>query len=290
MKLRLTSAVALAMLAFGPWLSAQNCPFDPTVTGNLLLCPQTTDTLRTQQYDSYQWYTRPFSGGDSLSLVPGATDSTYAVSSDSVPFYVAVEATLNGCTERSPEVLVDGLAFLPLTVSSEGEFTIGPNGELIICTGDTVLLIALLPYTLNHQWYDGDNPIPGANDDTLVVTQPGSYTLTASPGQCPNIVAHLGVFIDVVYGNTPGCVTAVTAPHLSLDVTVGPNPAQATIQVSVADAAPVELTLLDSQGRVVRTHKFSGSMEMMVGDLPRGVYALQLLSKNGQAVRRVVLD
>lgn len=116
---------------------AAQCAFDPTITGNVPVCPESAVTLGTQNYDSYQWYRRAFPNGTAQAIA-GATAPTLDVAYGETPVYVFVAATQNGCTENSPEVLVDGQAFLPVTVASEGEFDLGPNGEQIICSGDTI--------------------------------------------------------------------------------------------------------------------------------------------------------
>ena len=84
--------LTLALLP-GIRLAAQ-CAFTPTITGDTLLCPNETGVLTTQQYDAYQWYTRPFGGNAQLEPVAGATQQTFEVNSADVPFYAVVEATL----------------------------------------------------------------------------------------------------------------------------------------------------------------------------------------------------
>lgn len=278
-----------ATLCFAPAAQAQ-CNFDPSVTGNLLLCPESSGTLTTQVYDAYQWHRRPFGDNGPAQPVAGATGPTFEVEAYETPVYVSVAATLGGCTEFSPEVLVDGLAFLPVTVSSSGDFTVGSNGELVICSGDTVWMEALLPYTLNFQWYNDTDSIIGANDDTLVVTSPGYYWLTASPEACPEWTAGLGLQIPVIWGTTPGCVTSVKDPQRRLAVQVSPNPASDKIQVTVADFAPVTLRMVDAQGKLVRERKFAEQTVLDTADLPAGVYLLQLNSVNGSAVQKVVIE
>jgi hypothetical protein len=53
------------------------------------------------------------------------------------------------------------------------------------------------PYTTNIVWYNNGVPIPGANGVQLVVTSPGSYTVSGSPGICPNYTSFLGVTLNV---------------------------------------------------------------------------------------------
>lgn len=286
--IRMVAALA-ALLAWGQAVSAQ-CAFTPTVTGDLLLCPASSATLTTQQYSAYQWYSRPFGSSNPAQPIPGATGQTLTVNADDTPLYISVAATLNGCTEQSQEVLVDGLAFLPVTVATSGEFGISDDGELVICTGDTIFMVAQLPYTLNFRWYKNQVLIPGTNNDTLVVTTPGNYWLTASPGECPNWTASLGLEIPVIWGDAPGCMTSVNDPKQTLDVKILPNPASHKIQVTVADFAPVSLLLFDRQGKIVQERKFVEQTTLDVADLPAGVYVLQLTSENGRAAERVVVE
>lgn len=281
---------SLGLLAACAAPAAAQCTFDPTVTGNLLVCPESATTLSTQPYDAYQWYRRSYPNGTAMPIA-GATSPMLTVSADDTPVYISVRATQGGCTEQSPEVLVDGLAFLPVTVLSDGEFTVGPNGEHVICVGDTVYLVALLPYTLNFQWYNGQDSIPGAQDDTLVVTQPGSYWLTASPGECPNYTASLGLEISVVWSDVPGCTpTAVTEPARPFEAVVMPNPAQESFLIGVDVSGVIRLSLYNALGQEVRQTTFSVSTEVPTHDLPAGTYVLALQHERGGVTKQVAVQ
>lgn len=266
------------------------CPFTPTVTGNINICPQSATTLSTQNYSAYQWYTRPF-GSNTATPVNGATGANFTVDYNQTPVYVSVAATLNNCTERSAEVLVDGIIFLPLVVRSEGQFSTGPNGESVFCPGDTMFLIALQPYTLNFQWYDGNSPIPGANDDTLVVTRPGSYWLRASPGLCPNITATLGVVIDVVWGAPPACATSVRDIQ-PIAASITPNPADNIVEIQMAEYGLFELKMADINGRPVKRQVFEHRLLLNLDDMPAGVYTLIINKTNGTgiAIRKLIIQ
>jgi len=169
------------------------CPFDPLVTpNNMMLCPNTSDTLWTQVYDSYQWY-------ENGNPIPGATNQYYVVSYImDAGDYFSVEATDSNCTEMSPQVLVDGWAFLPPFVIQEGDQGWFDGLYLHLCQGDTLILILGQPYEVNIQWYMGFNPIPFATNDTLLVTASGSYSVEGAPSICPNFIMQLGISIDVI--------------------------------------------------------------------------------------------
>ena len=53
------------------------CSITPTVTGDVLLCPNESGMLTTQSYDSYQWYKRSFSG--TAVPIQGATSQTLSI-------------------------------------------------------------------------------------------------------------------------------------------------------------------------------------------------------------------
>lgn len=175
-----------ALLAIGCTARAQ-CTFTPTVTpSNLIMCPNTQDTLRTQAYDSYQWY----KDGNPIA---GATRQTLPIDQfTDAGSQFSVEATQNGCTEMSAQVLVDGWVFAGLTVMSSGNFATDPqDGHAIICDSsalhprDTVTFELLQPYNTNVQWYRNGQPISGANSVKLEVTESGIYEVEGAPAVCP---------------------------------------------------------------------------------------------------------
>ena len=75
------------------------CAHTNTIFPNdLLLCPNVSGTIWTQPADSYQWC-------DSFGVpIPGATNQSLEV----FPESYSVLTTINGCTERSPQIFVDG--------------------------------------------------------------------------------------------------------------------------------------------------------------------------------------
>ena len=185
-------------------------PFTPTITPtNLILCPNESDTLWTQVYDSYQWYK------DGVAI-PGANQQYLVVDYfNDAGYYFKVEVDSAGFFETSDSVLVDGWAFLPVFVIQEGQFVPGPTGEMLMCPGDTVYLILGLPYDTNIQWTENGNVIPGATNDTLVVTQSGLYHVTGSPSQCPNYVQGLFDDITVIVQGPPMPVISLTGNNLT---------------------------------------------------------------------------
>ncbi len=200
-----------ALLFLGLWAgeAAAQCSFTPTVTpGNVVLCPNETDTLWTQTYDSYQWY-------QDGAAIPGATLQYLVINqATAAGSYFKVNATQSACTEMSDSVMVDGWAYLPPFVIHGGNYTINPNdGSSLLCAGvDTMVLT--FSYPANIQWFKDGVAIPGATTNELKITQPGSYLVQGAPAVCPNNIATLGVSIDVSY------ITAHISPD---DLMLCPN-------------------------------------------------------------------
>lgn len=174
------------------------CPFTPTITpSDLVLCPDESGTLATQAYDAYQWY-------KDGSPITGANGQTLAVqqSADAGSTFT-VSATLDGCTEMSASVLVDGWMFLLPYVVHGGDEPIGTggNGESMFCEGDTMTLTLSPGYTENIQWTNSGVaiPAPEGTSPTLVITGPGSYTVSAAPSVCPNSIMGIGVEVVVTF-------------------------------------------------------------------------------------------
>ena len=179
-------------------LVAINCISQtPIITGDYMICPTDSGTVTTTTtYSHYQWYKRYF-GSDSSMAISGATDHslvmdyyTYAAS------YVSVEVVNPiGDTLISDEFFVDGWTFLNATVMSEGDFTVGPFGEPIICPGDTVIFSLMNPYNTNITWFLDGNPIPGETQQQLIVTHPGDYYVSGAPEQCPQLTQGLALTV-----------------------------------------------------------------------------------------------
>jgi hypothetical protein len=226
MKRKIYTALLFSLI----FISAKGqCPFDPTITpSNLILCPNESDTLWTQVYDSYQWY-------QGSSLIPGATNQYYVVSSVDAGSYFSVAATDSNCTEMSPQVLVDSWVFLLPFVIHEGDQGWFDGQYTHLCHGDTLILILGQPYEVNIQWYNGATPIPGATNDSLLITSGGSYTVEGAPAVCPNFVAQLGLFIDVIFHQP--IVPVITFSNDTLYANPGANSYQWYLNASAIPGA-----------------------------------------------------
>lgn len=175
--------------------SNAQCSYVPTVyPENLILCPNSTDTLWTQVYDTYQWYKND-------SIIPGATNRFLVVDQYwDATYNFKVVTTLNGCTDTSSSVLVDGWVFVPPFVWHGGATGwIDSLGNTHLCEGDTATLtMNPFPYDTNIVWYKDGEPILGENGFELKIYETGYYSMSGSPKICPNFKAYLGVDVGFI--------------------------------------------------------------------------------------------
>lgn len=181
-------ALALSTGAFA------QCPFDPTIIpADVILCPEESAVLSTQEYDTYQWYRDG-------QVIDGAIGQTHTVQAfEDGGYSFTVEVTLDGCTEMSPAVLVNGWVFLlPYVIHGGAEplYTDG-NGVPHHCAGDSVWLV--FSWDTNVQWTDQGTDIPNATNDSLLVLNTGSYSASGAPEVCPNFTLPLGLDVELVF-------------------------------------------------------------------------------------------
>ncbi|MEM7036411.1 MAG: T9SS type A sorting domain-containing protein, partial [Bacteroidota bacterium] len=135
------------------------------------------------------------------------------------------------------------------------------------------------------QWYLNGNVIVGATSQNYVYTQNGNYS------------------VDVTYAN--GCVSrsaefsvivAVDDPHLALTrVQIFPNPSRGIfhIESAVDVREKLNVRVVDLLGKMhveTRWRNLSGVRDLDLRSLPAGVYLLELQTRDGRAVHRLVVE
>lgn len=113
--------------------------------------------------------------------------------------------------------------------------------------------------------------------------------------------------LEVILGNLRGGVTYfnsdITDPNLvstspvpdrSAQIDVFPNPAQTELFLSTGLSGNASLSLLDLQGRSLRSWQLdirpNGTQRLEIGQLPAGVYLLRISSQEWAGVKRVVVN
>jgi hypothetical protein len=276
--------VAVALLQ-GQFTQAQ-CDHDPTITGDTILCPQKGGELITQAADAYQWYKRPY-GSTQIELITGATSRTLELSPNDRMNYYTVEATANGCMERSPEKLVDGYAFLPVTVSHSGKYNYNGNqSRCEICYGDTMYLRLNLPYDTNITWFRDNEPITDATSVLYAVTTGGRYTVSGAPTVCPDLVSPLGLTLNVEMVECSPSGIGVTSP--ATGITLSPNPATDHITLT-SETIISEVNIFNCIGQLVVKNLDTGNKILVnIASLPPGSYRVVVTAGSQCSVHKLV--
>lgn len=262
----------LILILFATLAKAQN----PTVTGDSILCPNSSGMLTTQTYDTYQWFLRYF-GSSTITPISGANSqflsidyATYAAS------YLSVEVTLGANDYISPEFFVDGWAFAGFSVMSSGNFTVGPLGESVLCPGDTMYFEILQPYDTNITWYNNGDTIQGITSTILTVTDPGVYYVTGAPSLCPLYIEGPGVDLTVI-----DCPVGIDENESTTTISVYPNPTVDKIKI-INKNKDKNYILTDALGKIVMSGVFdSTETELDLQFLNSGIYFLK--TENGIA-------
>jgi hypothetical protein len=287
-------------------LKAQ-CTFDPTITGNVLLCDENDPlTLSTQTYDSYQWYRREWYWNPSVPnpnpwiAVPGATNQNFTTNGFSdFLFEFKVAATLDGCTEDSPLELIDGYAYgLPYMISN-----FEPNtyeqidfAEYNICNGASVTFENGYTAYGYHTWYNclpsAIPPIPsdpciisGVNGLSYTATTDGTYGFYACTVYCPTRCEFLGDpwFIKLNFGDFSFCSLGTNNPeNNSLNVSIYPNPTAQFINIGkIPNSNKGDFSIINSNGKLIKqVNSYNIETPIDVSDLATGTYFLQLKTDN----------
>ncbi len=271
------------------WALAQTaiaqCNFDPTVVGDSLLCPGDSTVFSTQEYDSYQWYRRVYPDGTPTAIA-GATQQSVTLGDADLLYYFWVEATEGGCTEASPEKLLDGYVFLLPFVAQSGNYAFDPDLEVFkICEGDTMFL--QFNYGSNVTWFKDGEPIPGETGTLLAITEPGAYTVEGAPGICPNFIQSLGLILDVVVVN---CTSPVRPEPAETQIAVYPNPASDWLTIEAKSNELVnKIELINAQGQVIAEIKLAASSKQQISlqNLQNGIYYLRINHGDSVIIKKI---
>jgi hypothetical protein len=240
----------------------------------LIQCPNTTDTLWTQTFNSYQWLdsdANPIIGDTNQFFIPPGGHG------------YSVEASLNGCTERSASVYVDGYStgFVIYRVDS---FSTSMHPDSL-CLGDTVMLILQpnkpVSSDFYFQWYNAGVDIPFATDDTLLVNTSGDYQVKVFNQYCPGYIDFQSSPLLLTFLN---CNIGLEEILSGYSIELYPNPAHdhLIVRSSTPFDEKTQWEILDPAGRVALRGEFirSGENKIAIQTLAKGVYFLSCRDKS----------
>jgi hypothetical protein len=139
------------------------------------------------------------------------------------------------------------------------------------------------PANANYQWIDcnTNNSILGANNSLYEATENGSYA--------------------VIVTSTEGCIdtsscfvvdqVGLNDSYSVLNIEMYPNPAHDAVTLSFNVNETVDLSFLNAQGQVVqRIEKVNSGESIVVDQLAKGMYVIQINTSFGKELKRLIIE
>lgn len=260
-------------LFYFSYISAQ-CDHTPTVEteGDFILCPTEVIQIFTQEYDSYQWFKKSFSGTE-WEIIPGETSQFLdVVQGVDDLFYFNVATTLNSCSETSPEVLIDSWVFSPMVVESSGNYIFEDN-FFNVCLDDSIIFTIGMPYDTNIQWYKDGAPIAGENGPSITLTnleESGVYFVEGAPAECPEYIVNPGVELPVLISD---CNLNTIDISYNSKINLYPNPIYDKLVIHNKADKSLIIELYNVNGKsILKKFINKGLSELDFSKLAKGMY------------------
>jgi hypothetical protein len=148
-----------------------------------------------ETYDTYEWLMKPYNGdGDYTpgNKIAGESSDHIDILAFGARWYTAKISSGN-CVGYSDAVLIDTWIHNTPDVAAIG------NAELCGEGDELTLSVAFQGNWVKYEWYNDNELIPGSDNDSLTVTQPGAYTVTGYPEECPQVGYSSGLPVVVNY-------------------------------------------------------------------------------------------
>ena len=156
------------------------------------------------------------------------------------------------------------------------------NGE-----GDRRVLLNFEPFEL----------VPGAVNELIAgytVHSDGTDNLDQAAGLRDQLDVLQAYFDHCLQSNSdipelPPCTPLMTATRplaQEINLDIAPNPARDVVQV-ITDVSILSIELFDARGSMVSS---SGEAEIALGHLPRGLYFIHIRTRQGIAVRKLIVE
>lgn len=184
----------------------------------------------------------------------------------------------DGCTAVSDSVLVE---IHPL-----------PDSPLFININNSLRLAdtTALPAEYALQWYNGDDPIPGATGFRYCATESGNYGLLVTDLEtgCQSFYSS-----TVTYDPNFDCTVAVDDVTL-LTIGISPNPAFDVVQIRLNQNLPAGGTLRvwDAAGRLVKSETIADGIDFWTldcGDLNTGFFTLEIAADGFRGIGKLAV-
>jgi hypothetical protein len=194
--------------SFEWYIDPNACSFEPEIVdAPPILCPDESFMLTATECDSYTWYRKLIGLPGDPEMVGDGSQTLEVDVANYSGYFVWVECTVDGCTEASDPVTVDGWVFAPPGIASDGISD--------ICEGESTVLENAFGSYATYQWVNNGVDINGADASTYEVTESGQYTLTVTPEECPDFEMTSGVPVTITVHELPTPVIEIALGELT---------------------------------------------------------------------------
>lgn len=206
----------------------------------------------------YQWYVN--------NIPVGSNSSTFISNTLSANDIVSLKVTSNDTCITQQEVFSNLIA---VNVISQPELpTISQYDDILVSSSPE-----------GNLWYLNGNPIAGATDQFIQITQTGTYSVEVNVSPC-NIVTSANFVVSQL---------SINEVSNNFKVEIYPNPTNDYLHVKLEDNNINNLTLIDLQGRKILDQKVnSNSTQISLQSLPSAVYLLQISTQKGKKTVKVI--
>ncbi|MFI5219659.1 MAG: T9SS type A sorting domain-containing protein [Bacteroidia bacterium] len=227
----------------------------------------------------YQW------SNNGINIM-GATSSSYTATQSGN--YVCLITGEHFCNIYSDAVSV--------TVNPLPNASITPNGSIIFCTGDSVILNAVVANNRNYQWKKNGVNISGATNSSYTVFTSGKYkvTVTNTLTGCSKTTAAVATVTVSCREITDEISSLQLQEDEDFDVTVHPNPSSGNFVFEIKNAPDgnISIEIFDVIGKIVLSQSiYNSTFIIHNSSLSPGIYSVVITAgENKKAIRIIKTD
>lgn len=239
-------------------------PFAGPATGDTTICAFGTANISLQQFIgfiSWQTSTDSLSGWQAVQHEAGSTPSSYTTPPLTVSAYYRAAVFQPGSG-----VAYSNIVFVEVV----------PTTPVIEASGDALNSNTIL----GNQWYNQDGPIPGATGQFFLATEPGTYYVIVTSGDCASAPSNR---IEIL---TVGSKDITADSQLR----IYPNPVDDLLKIELAgNNEEVQYEILNTLGQVVNNGLFHGSQTTIaMGELTTGIYVIRFKIEDTQLLKKLI--
>jgi hypothetical protein len=164
----------------------------------------------------------------------------------------------------------------------------GQDGTINVCLNEPFVLWNGLAGNIdaNGIWYNAsNNPLSSAQDTAGALAGQFNYDYIVTSSVCPNDTSNVLVIVD------GSCDFTAALDEFAAHWEIYPNPANEYVEVRTDLDGNSEIELLDLHGKVIlHSQMFNKETKILLGNIPAGVYMLNIKNANVAYTERIIIQ